>query len=257
MKLLPKDMFRFVYCMLFAVVIIPSLGHGDEIAELSKTIMEQGQEAVVLTKTVLEMFDSERKVEGLASVINKEGLAVISLTSIDPASFYRSGFGEVKVKDIKMILSDNTEIPSKVVLRDPELDLAFIKPIEKIDRDLNFVSLFEHTIPQMLDHIVVLSRLGSALSNVPSISIARVQAIIEKPRTMYVPDPFIVLASGMGTPVFALDGNIIGILLMRVTRGNESYQSDVGGLSGLGMLPIILPAQEIIDVMEKAPELKE
>ncbi len=257
MKLLPKDVFRFMYYMFLAVVIIPGLGYGDEIAELSKAIMEQGQEAVVLTKTVVEMFDSERKVEGLATVINKEGLAVISLSSIDPSSFYRSGFEEVKVKDMKMILSDNTEIPSKVVLRDPELDLAFIKPIEKIDQDLNFVSLSEHTNPQMLDHVVVLSRLGSAMSNVPSISIARVQAIIEKPRIMYMPDPFIGLASGMGTPVFALDGNIIGILLIRVTRGNDAYPSDAGGISSLGMLPIILPAQEIIDVMEKAPELKE
>ena len=243
--------------MLFAVMIVPGLVYGDEIAELSKAIMEQGQEAVVLTKTVIEMYDSERKVEGLATVINKEGLAVISLSSIDPATFYRAGYEEVKVRDIKMILSDNTEIPSKVVLRDPELDLAFIKPIEKIDRDLIFVSLSEHTTPEMLDQVVVLSRLGSTMGNVPSISVARVQAIIKKPRIMYMPDPFIGIASGMGTPVFAIDGNIIGILLMKVTRGDDSHPSDAGGLSSLGILPIILPAQEIIDVMEKAPELKE
>ena len=97
MRLLPKEVFGFICCMLFMVVTIPGQVYGDEIAELSKAIMEQGQEAVVLTKTVLEMFDSERKVEGLATVIDKDGLAVISLSSIDPATFYRSGFEEVKV----------------------------------------------------------------------------------------------------------------------------------------------------------------
>lgn len=243
--------------MLFVIMLMSGLVHADEVAELTKTIMQDGQEAVVLTKTVLEMYESERKIEGLATIINKDGLAVISLSSIDPASFYRTGMEEVKVKDIKMVLSDNTEVPSKVVLRDPELDLAFIKPLDKIDRDLEFISLSECTTPEILDQIVVLSRLGSTMGNVPAISIARIQAIIEKPRTMFMPDPFTGLASGMGTPVFALDGKIIGILLLKVSLGSEGYPSDAAGISSLGMLPIVLPAQEIIDVMERAPELKE
>lgn len=257
MKLLQQNLFRFVYCIILVIMLVPGLVHADEVAELTKAIMREWQDAVVLTRTVLEMYESERKIEGLATMINQEGLAVISLSSIDPASLYRTGFEETKVKDIKMILSDNTEIPSKIVLRDPELDLAFIKPLEKIERDLTFVSLPEHTTPEILDQVVILSRLGSTMGNVPAISIARIQAIIEKPRTMFMPDPFTGLVSGMGTPVFALDGTIIGILLLRVTRESESYPSDAAGISSLGMLPVILPAREIIDVMERAPELKE
>lgn len=257
MTFLHKHWLRRIGYVLFLLMLIPAAMHSDELAERTKAIMEDRQEAVVLTRTVLEMYEKERKIEGLATIIDKDGLAVISLSSIDPASFYSTGSEDVKVKDIKMVLADNTEIPSKVVLRDPELDLAFIKPLEKVEQSLTCITLSEYTTPDILDQVVVLSRLGSAVGNVTSVSLARIQAIIEKPRIMFMPDPFIGLASGMGTPVFALNGDLIGILLMRVTRGSEGYQGDAGGISSLGMLPIVLPAREIIDVMERAPGLEE
>jgi len=242
---------------LLANLTVPGLVRADDVAGFMKTIMQERQDAVVLTKTVVEMFDSERKMEGLATIISDEGLAVISLSGIDPGSFYRAGFDDVNVKDIKMVLADNTEIPSRIILRDPELDLAFIKPVEPLDQKLTFVPLSEHATPEMFDQVVILSRLGSAVGNVPSLAIARIQAIIEKPRIMFMPDPFTGLVSGMGTPVFSLDGHVIGILLLKFTRGSDDYAGDLGGISSLGLLPVILPAQEIIDVMEKAPELKE
>lgn len=256
MKTIRKNMYKLAGFIILVSLGVPGIVRADDVADFMKVIMQERQEAVVLTKTVVEMFDSERKMEGLATIISEEGLAVISLSGIDPGSFYRTGFDEVSVKDIKMVLADNTEIPSKIVLRDPELDLAFIKPLEPLDQKLTFVPLSEHTTPEMFDQVVILSRLGSAVGNVPSVSIARIQAVIEKPRTMFMPDPFTGLVSGMGTPVFSLDGHIIGILLLKFTRGSDDYSGDLGGISSLGLLPVILPAQEILDVMDKAPELK-
>jgi hypothetical protein len=251
---------KSIYIKVAACLVLMWVGVGmaDEVAETVRVVSASHHDAVLLTNVVIEMYESERKYEGIATVIDPSGLAIMSLSSIDPASTssYLSE-QDTKIKDIKYVTREGDEIPAKVVLRDKDLDLAFIRPVEKPSEPFSSIDINDYMVPEIMDHVIILSRLGSIAGNVPMVSEARLQAIIEKPRIVYMPEPFAGLVSGMGTPVFSMDGKFVGILLLRVSKSRDMGTSDMsGGIASLGMLPVILPAQEIIEVIEKTPDLK-
>jgi hypothetical protein len=77
-------------------------------------------------------------------------------------------------------------------------------------------------------------------------------AIIEKPRR------FFVLAgtapAGMGVPAFLANGKMIGLLTLRqVETGRSGMFAMMGGTEGLGLLPVILPAADVMEIAQQAP----
>jgi hypothetical protein len=106
----------------------------------------------------------------------------------------------------------------------------------------------------MLDEVVVLSRLGRVGGWTPSASLHNVGAVIEKPRTFYVLGG---TPGGTGTPAFLPNGRIVGLLTMRqVDPGRASMMSMMGGTEGLGLLAVILPAADVLEIASQAPPPK-
>jgi hypothetical protein len=59
----------------------------------------------------------------------------------------------------------------------------------------------------------------------------------------------------MGTPAFTPSGKVVGLLTMRsIQTGRTGMFSMVGGSEGLGLLPVILPAADVRDIAQQAPE---
>ncbi len=100
--------------------------------------------------------------------------------------------------------------------------------------------------------MLVLSRLGRVGGWVASASLHDVGAIIERPRT------FFVLAgapAGMGTPAFTPSGKIVGLLTLRqIDAGRASMMSMTGGTEAFGLLPVILPAADVLEIARQATE---
>jgi S1-C subfamily serine protease len=239
-------------CLLLGVGLLTNWVWADEVAEQSKKVIEKRQDAVISVKIIIEVYESERKLEALGTVIHESGLTLVSMSSMDPGAMFSSGMSETKVKDVTMIMPDMEEIPAKVVLRDQDLDIVFIEPSEKLKKKLIAIDLSDNSEPEMLDQVVALSRLGSSGGYAAAVSIMRIQSIITKPRTMYMADPLKVFVSGLGTPAFSLDGKVIGMLLLRVSKTQEGISDELRGIGGFPSLPIILPVSEILDVIEKA-----
>ncbi|MGH9381662.1 MAG: hypothetical protein ACRD2Z_13760 [Thermoanaerobaculia bacterium] len=65
-------------------------------------------------------------------------------------------------KDLRMRLGDAKEVPAIIVLRDQDLDLAFIRPAEAPETALPALDLSNAGEPLLLETQVVLSRLGRA-----------------------------------------------------------------------------------------------
>jgi len=226
-------------------------GWSDDQARAARAIVDKWQNTVITVKIVSEQFEYESKVEAFGTIIDSSGLAVLSLSRADPSTISNWGVNsESKIKDLKMIMADGIEVPAKIVLRDEDLDLIFIKPIEAQDKKFPAVRLADNTKVEMLDEILILTRLDENAGYVPSASIRRVHSIIMKPRTLYVSD-YINVLSGLGSPAFSLDGRVIGILLLKVAK-SENLNTDMFGEFGR-MMPVILPAAEIIEVVEKIP----
>ena len=245
---------------------------ADDSAVAGRRILAKYQDAVVTVRLVVSYNVSyggrdqqnESKTEAIGTVIDPGGLTVISLTTIDPSAMMkarqRGGQQEWKVetevKDVKIVLADDTELPAEIVLRDKDLDLAYLRPTEKPAKPLPALDLTHPGHPQVLDEVVCLNRLGKIANRVVTVSLERVDALVTKPRPFYVLSPG--GSSGVGSPVFALTGAPLGIILIRnaATAGEANMASVFAGTGGLGVMPIIVPAADILDDAKQALEAK-
>src|SRR5208337_285084 len=81
----------------------------------------------------------EQKLQCLVAVIDPSGLAVTSLTGLPQQTTRKLRYGsqtievECQVEEVKYRLNDGTELPARLVLKDEDLDLAFLAPQKPLD----------------------------------------------------------------------------------------------------------------------------
>jgi hypothetical protein len=255
-----------------AIAAVPT-GAAQEDRAAAREIVKRWQAAIVNVRVVLkmrvsvggrEMQSMDESVETVGTVIDPQGLTVLSLGSLNPGSMMNrlmgsGGSGQDRMEigseptDVKLRLSDGRELAARIVLRDEDLDLAFLRPTVKPDAPLVAVDLTNEARPELLDAVLVLSRLGRVGGWAPAASIQTIGAIIERPRTFYVIQSG--GTGGMGTPAFTPSGRIVGLLTMRSVQGGKPGMfSMMGGTEGLGLLPVILPAADVRDIARQAPD---
>ena len=237
----------------------------------AREVVKQWHEAVVNVRVVLkmrmsvagrEMQSSDDSADAVGTVIDPSGLTVLSLGSLNPGAMMSKMMGaaagpdQVEVTseptDVKMRLADGRELPARIVLRDEDLNLAFLRPTTKPEKPFVAVNLSDAAKPALLDQVVVLSRLGRVGGWAASASLQDIGAIIERPRTFYVLGG---AGTGMGTPAFATSGRVIGLLTIRqIESGRASALALMGGTEGLGLLAVILPAADVLEIAKQAPE---
>jgi hypothetical protein len=202
---------------------------------------------------------NETKQELTGTVLDASGLTVLALSACDPSEMYQRMMGEeysrsrveTEITDIKILLDDGTEVPAEIVLRDKDLDLAFIRPKTKPASPMAAVDLTKSAPAQLLDQVITLNRLNSAAGRAYAASVERISAVIQKPRTFYIPDTAMT-STTLGSPAFALDGNVVGVFVMRAISskggGSRNYRDS--------MTTIILPAGDVLKGAKQAPEAK-
>ena len=203
----------------------------------------------------------EQKSEALATIIDPSGLAVVAESALNPTVL----MGNVKImgqtlkmsaalSDVKYRLADGTEIPAKVILKDEDLDLAFVAPAERISTEdkkkfavINLKNAAAQ--PKLLDEFIQLSRLNEQLNYETTVRHGRITAVIRKPRTFYTG------SSSIGAPVFTLDGKVLGLCMMR--RDAKTGHHNIG-IMGTGAQPsgsvVIVPAEYIELITQQALE---
>jgi S1-C subfamily serine protease len=244
----------------------------------ARDVVKSWQAAIVNVRVVLktrmsmggrEMQSADDSVDAVGTVIDPSGLTVMSLGSLNPGAMMNkivgasmgggTGTGSENRVDIsseptelKIRLSDGRELPAKIVLRDEDLDLAFIRPTAKPASPLVAINLAESMKPVLLEQVVVLSRLGRVGGWTASATLADISAVIERPRTFYVLGG---AGASMGTPAFSATGRLVGLLTLRqVDPGRSSMFSMMGGAEALGLLPVILPAADVLEIAKQATE---
>ena len=192
---------------------------------------------------------SDQAAQTNATILDPSGLAVMSLQQIQPDEAMTRMYsrqvpngGHVEVTtdiaDMRMHLADGRELPAKLVLRDEDLDLAFVRPTEPLTAPLPFIDAASAR-PQLLDALTLVRRTGEPTGWAPAAAFATVELLIDKPRTYY--QVVILGGGGPGCPLFDAAGHFVGVLVMRDT-----------GTRGTGALSV-LPADDIRDVAKQAP----
>jgi S1-C subfamily serine protease len=242
----------------------------------AREVVKKWQDAIVNIRVVVkmrmsmagrEMQSSDDTIEAVGTVIDPSGLTVVSLGSINPGAMMTKLIGagagagggqgvEIASEptDVKIRLADGREIQATIALRDEDLNLAFIRPTATPDKPFVAVSLADAAQPGMLDQVVVLGRLGRVGGWVPAAALREIGGIVSKPRSFFVLSGE---AAGVGAPAFLLNGKIVGILTLRqIANDRPSAFAAMNGPEGLGLLSVILPAADVLDIAKQATEKK-
>jgi hypothetical protein len=252
-----------------AILLALGLAAADPAAEpqardTAKRVLSTKADAVVTVQLVVkrryvvqgrEQGSADQKIEIAGTTLRSDGLTVVSDFTTNPAALFTSEDREGGPKvdtdttDVKIVLKDGREIPSRFVLRDRDLDLAFLMPVEK-GLQLQSLTLEEGPLPEPLDDLVLLYRLGRSMNREAAATVATVHSVVRKPRTFLVPG-FIEGLQSLGCPAFDTKGRAVGLVVLRRYPAPPQPQSSFRDFVDM-MNPVVLTAADVLDVADQA-----
>ena len=280
MKRYQQKTIAFVVSAMIAagIVLLSPLRASADKKDMVNGVLKMWQESVITVKMVIttrvvvggkEANRGESKFQATAAVIDSSGLAVLPLSLTDPsrlANLFRNSSyaGEdmpeynvsSQVTDLKLIFASGKEVAGQVVLRDKDLDLAFFRPTDKLPKPAAAIDLKKGADVDTMDEVVFINRLGRVADRKPGVFTDFIQAKVTKPRPFYVPG-YIGMEAGLGAPVFTLDGKFVGLVVLRTTGGQIPFSpGPYYGLTALEIIPVIMPAADILESAEQVPKRK-
>jgi S1-C subfamily serine protease len=252
---------------LAASLVARYVASADDFAQWGRAVHKKHQEAVVTVQLVIKnklsmaggpSQSNESRQEVTGTVVDPSGLTVVSLSAIDPSQMIQNVMGGDRIKmeselgEMKLLLADGTEVPADVVLRDKDMDLAFLRPKTRPEKPMQALDLSQSGQAEILDPVLALNRLGNAAGRAYSGSAERIAAVVQRPRLFYVPDSNMT-TSTLGSPAFTADGKVLGIILMRATKSSGSTGSSLS-VQNPNYTGIILPAADVLKALKQVPE---
>ena len=243
-------------CIVVLACGVASAADANDAATAARAVFDKHATSVVTIKVVTllkftyqgrQMPVRENHSEVLGTVLNDAGLIVASNTSTDPMrgrSPSRPGLKvDAALTATKLIQKDGTELALKIVLRNKELDLMFLRPEKKLALP-HLDAKQKGPKLTIAERIIMLSRLEAIGDRQPSVLLGSVQAVIDKPRRFYVTSLGNSIRS-LGCPVFTTRGELAGIVIIRTSGGGRA-----------GTLPAILPIETVLKDVEKIKKLE-
>jgi hypothetical protein len=256
-----------IFLCLVSVAVPPNLLADDSLSAAAQKIFAEKQESIVWLSAVAKIAfsaegggrdavnlpEQQQKVEALGTLIDPSGLVVAALSQVDPARRlsgreFRRPSGNIKLdavatfKEFKVIMPDGTEIPAQIVMKDTDLDLAFvrIKTASKEAKGIVFhaVDLKDSAPGKVLDEVVTLSRTEEVLNRAPGVTRGQITTVTKKPRE------FLRVSGGTpGCPTFLMDGKILGITVYRSVKNKTPAE-------------VIIPAGDVLEISDQAKSAK-
>ncbi len=213
-----------------------------------------GVELVVTIKVKVgdrEMPPREQKVEINGTVISADGLTVTSLAEVDPQMAFEAMSGSQRggqrpellgadFKEVKLRLADGTELPARFVLKDQDLDLAFMAPVAEeaaeagARKTFAYVDLAQAAEGELLESYTLVGRAPKALQRVPVARTTKIMGVVEKPRRLYL-----MTETSLGVPMFDAAGRVLGITFQHFANSRRT-----------GF--VVLPAEDIAEIAKQA-----
>jgi hypothetical protein len=252
-------------------VLLAAPAPAADIRVTGRTTAEQVRRAVITIRIVLKLKigfggqaqDQEQKMEVAGVVIDASGLTVASAASIDPSGALRRMSGgqasrmkvESEVKETTLLLEDGTEVEADVVLKDTDLDLAFLKPREA-GRRFRAIALRPRagTVP-LLTPIFVVSRLGKLTSRALAVATGEIRASVRGPAPYYVTDA--ETAGFVGSVAYTADGVPLGVFVNRFStspdgRGGGMFDGAFGRSGSESVLTVLRPVDKVLELATQA-----
>lgn len=261
---LKSTFFAAALALGLALAIHPAA--AQDLRQTGKQLKADLGDAVVIVKVVLASSgggDQAIQGETCGTVISPDGLVVVPLFTIDPTQVAKRMMGPLgeglplntQVRDIKITFGKQPEAPATVVLRDNDLNLALLRPLTKPKAPVKCVDLAKaEAVPEALDPIIMMTRLGNVANREVALLPGTIQAVVSKPRQLFVP---VGGFAGFGIPAFSAGGKLLGVTMLQISLGGMN-DAEAGifslNLSHMGILPVILPVDQLKEVADQAPK---
>lgn len=206
--------------------------------------------------------ESENEIAGV--MIDEKGLVLCSNTELSggAATFSRMMGAAADIRatpsDIKVLIGDDVEgKDAEVLVRDTELDLAWVRLKEPPAGALPFVDFSKSVKPGVGDRILTVKRLAKFFGRSPIVTEGRVGGIASKPRELFLPAGD--LAPELGLPVYTAGGDLVGVTVVQVpdasggSMNRFEMQKLLSSLQEMG--GVILPAEQIVKSTKRALEV--
>jgi hypothetical protein len=214
--------------------------HGDAV------VFVLGTTKIRINQGGKEVPNPDQRLQSLVTLLDSTGLGVMSLTALDPSDLASAQLSRgraagaaisvtMEASELRYRLADGREVPVRVVLRDKELDLAFLRPIAKPSAPMPAIDTAVAKA-SAVDLVIDLERLPEVAGWQAAARFLSVQAVLEKPRTVYLPNGGVA-----GSPVFDTRGRFVGVVL-RLKNESDAANAPF----------IVLPASDIREVAKQA-----
>jgi hypothetical protein len=234
-----------------------SPARAGEGPDMEKLVAAQSPNVVTI-KCVMKfeipgMGDHEQETEVSGLMIDPQGLVLVSNTQMGGlgALMRRMRGAEFSVKPTKirvLVGEDTVGQEAKLIARDSELDLAWVRVDKAPAKPFEFLDLGKHADAKLGEPLYVVARTGKFFDRVPMIAETRVAAVAKKPRSLYVISEG---GGGLAMPAFNAAGVPVGVVVLQMPSDDEEGEGGMMGGGGGGG-PAILPIAEVKSATERA-----
>ncbi|HUJ27296.1 MAG TPA: hypothetical protein VLW85_14830 [Myxococcales bacterium] len=212
----------------------------------------------IVAKLTMGGHDREEKEETVGTVVDPSGLTVVPSVAADPGELMQALLRgrpemhfEASVTSTTLIMPDGTEVDADVILKDTDLDLAFVRPRTPLAKPVDAVQVKAgRALPALLDELIVVGRYGRAQNRAPWVATAQVQAIVKGPR------PYAMCGeashSAAGTVAYSVDGAPAGILTAHVGKELEPSQMRMLSAGAGGLAVVLRSMDDLAGALEQA-----
>lgn len=224
--------------------------------DFSKLVTEKSI-ALVTIKFVMKIEtgagqDQEQETEVTGCMIDAKGLILctnLQMGGIPPQLAKRMGGGNFTLTPtkIKVLIGDDADgVDAKLIARDSDLDLAWVRIDKPADKPYTFVDFAKAADAKLGQNLLILDRLGKLFDRAPVVTEIRVGAVLKKPRHLFYPSGVL---SRYGVPVFGDDLKSVGFaVIQNPSAEDEEADNERGDRQQL----VVLPAAEVVSATERA-----
>ncbi|NNE92318.1 MAG: hypothetical protein HKN23_11775 [Verrucomicrobiales bacterium] len=239
----------------------------NTVEEKARKILDQHKPAIVVitakgklvtTTTGDPLPQNEQQRRTLGVTIAENGLVAVSNVAIDASVGLVNQQARIDGKvvtiqtakteftEVEISYGDSTVLKGKVIRQDMDADIAFILPdpdmAKALSKKFDMIDLSKFDADAALaDQVIGLSRSSAIYAYMPTVMVGRITGIFSADRTYYVT----TAGTGQGIVVFNLEGEPIGITVVRIVDGRPS-----GVLGTLSAGSIQVMAKLALDSLE-------
>lgn len=244
--------------LLASFLLLGASVQADIQGQMIRTLAGKYKPSLVTLSLIVKLssggYEDQTEMEAEGVLMDSSGLVVTTNSAVDPLSAFSDEDGpggaasmSSRVTSVKILTASGAEIPAKVVLRDKDLNLAFVRPLKRPNVKLQGINFQYSGTAQIGDPVYLLGRQGKTGNRSMEAKSERVVSVMDRPRRFYVLDPYNQIY--LGNVVFNEKGQPLGFLTLRVPAGKARMREH--------SLPVIIPGQDVVEVARQAPQAKD